>query len=392
MNKKPRILFMEFITSVGGVQKVLLNILPGLKEHFDIDFIDAYNNKLFRSLLEKTKVNRIECCIWPRIYAIGWAKFYKRIIAIFILSYFYFIYLLRVYFCLKDRKIDLIYTNSKKGLIFSYFLKYFLNIPILYHAHGFGSEKDITLLMVLCLKKVSFIICVSEYVKQILIRRGIDEKYIKVIYNGVNEIYNNRNQRPEVNYELKRPITKILLAGSLQWNKGIHVAIEAAHILKKKNFSFILYIAGEVAEGGEISYKKYLNNLVERWKLQKKVVFLGWVNNVHLYMEEANIVILPSINEESFGLAIAEAMYFGKPVIGSNIGGLKEVIKDKFNGFLIEPGDSMELAEKIMVLGNDNELRNYLGNNGRNLVRSKFNIKFQIEQIVYVVGSILQER
>jgi glycosyltransferase involved in cell wall biosynthesis len=77
-------------------------------------------------------------------------------------------------------------------------------------------------------------------------------------------------------------------------------------------------------------------------------------------------------------------MAFGKPVVASKVGGLREIIKDGENGFLVEPGNVMEMAEKLSILLKDQSLRMKFGKSAREKVFSEYLIQdkiFQLEQI-----------
>lgn len=78
--------------------------------------------------------------------------------------------------------------------------------------------------------------------------------------------------------------------------------------------------------------------------------------------KEADIFILPS-TIEGFGMVFLEAMNYGLPVIGSNVGGIPEIIDDGKNGFLVDPENPKEIAEKIRIIFEDEALRNKISEN-----------------------------
>jgi len=96
------------------------------------------------------------------------------------------------------------------------------------------------------------------------------------------------------------------------------------------------------------------------------------------YYKKADIFAMPS-TIESFGIALLEAMNYGLPLIGSNAGGIPEVIEDGKNGFLIEPKKPKILAEKIRTLFTDGKLRKEMGENSYKTVK-KFDIKKTVEE------------
>ncbi|WP_225370594.1 glycosyltransferase [Methanobrevibacter arboriphilus] len=109
-----------------------------------------------------------------------------------------------------------------------------------------------------------------------------------------------------------------------------------------------------------------LNSLKEKVKIEnvEDVIFTGARNDVANVIQSSDLLILPSYSE-SFGLVLIEALACGKPVIGSNVGGIKEIITDDV-GLLVEPTDSMGLANSIDLILSDKELREKFQSNARN--------------------------
>lgn len=144
----------------------------------------------------------------------------------------------------------------------------------------------------------------------------------------------------------------LLYVGSLTHHKGIHVLIEAVRGIQNK------YLRLDIV--GEGSYGDKLKVLA---KNDSRIVFHGKVNNEDKYAfyNSADLLVVPSIWNEVFGLVILEAFRAGLPVIGSRIGGIPELISDNHNGYLFTPGDHLELKrileniieqpEKLALLG-----------------------------------------
>lgn len=116
-----------------------------------------------------------------------------------------------------------------------------------------------------------------------------------------------------------------------------------------------------------------LKALTKSLGLVEKVRFLGKVGEEDLLMayDACDMLVLPSINE-GFGLVLSEAMCFGKPLIGSNVGGIPEQIVDGVNGYLFKPGDHEELAQYIGALLEHPEICKQMGAIGKELVNMRF--------------------
>jgi len=100
-------------------------------------------------------------------------------------------------------------------------------------------------------------------------------------------------------------------------------------------------------------------------------------------------VVVPSITPEPFGRVAVEAMSRGKPVIGSRVGGLPEIIKDGDSGFLVAPGNASILADRLMTLERDRGLGEEMGWKGFNFCKQVFDQMSIVGQVVEAYDSIL---
>jgi len=169
----------------------------------------------------------------------------------------------------------------------------------------------------------------------------------------------------------------ILCVARIDPRKGQEYLIKAmAEVVKKRPGTACIFIGNGSLTKKFIGRKNRLEELeamVEELGLAGKVKFLGKVSQEDLLKayDTCDMLVQPSINE-GFGLVISEAMCFGKPVVGSNIGGIPEQIVDGVNGFLFRPGDHRELAGCIEALIDDPELRRRLGEAGKKIACERF--------------------
>jgi glycosyltransferase involved in cell wall biosynthesis len=96
----------------------------------------------------------------------------------------------------------------------------------------------------------------------------------------------------------------------------------------------------------------------------------------------ADIVCQFSRWEEVFGWMIAEAMAHGKPIVATRVGGIPELVSEGLSGFLVERNDTADAADKLMRLLQDSELRREMGEAGRKIVASKFDLKTNVAQLI----------
>ena len=99
-----------------------------------------------------------------------------------------------------------------------------------------------------------------------------------------------------------------------------------------------------------------------------------------------DILVLPSIEDESFGRVIVEGMALGVPVIGSKTGGIPEIILHKKNGLLFEMGSSQDLSKNIELLINDNKLKDQIIKNGNRTFFKNFFVKAYVNNYYNIIN------
>jgi glycosyltransferase involved in cell wall biosynthesis len=142
----------------------------------------------------------------------------------------------------------------------------------------------------------------------------------------------------------------VLFVGRIEKEKGINIIIEAM-----KGLSQELKIVGKSSTG----YEKII-------KESRNIKYLGpkYGKELDDLYQNARVIVMPAVWYENMPNVALEAMSFGKPVIASSLGSLKEIIKDNHNGLLFKPGDSKDLQEKLIRIFKDDKLCKELGKNG----------------------------
>lgn len=194
-----------------------------------------------------------------------------------------------------------------------------------------------------------------------------------VIINGIDDL--TEQQRIEVDIirkESEKSIYKYRMCctGTINTRKGHRFIIDALHMLPKALLSQIH--VDFMGEGGE---RPILENLVKRYGLEKHVTFYGLVPNteVYKYLAQNNIYILMSKNE-GLPISIIEAMRAGLPVISTKVSGIPELVRDDYNGFLLNPN-----CEELVGLLQKLPLYNW-GKMGENS-RHRFEAEFTFERM-----------
>ena len=182
---------------------------------------------------------------------------------------------------------------------------------------------------------------------------------LHVIHNGVDraEFSRRTNRRPNL----------VLTVASLDVWKGLDVLIRAFARARHEHDDLALVVAGDGPE------RASLEKLAREVGLEGAVAFLGYVDRPTLtrLMAMCTVFVLPS-RSEPFGIAIVEALAAGAPVIATRVGGIPEILDDGTVGILVPPDDERALAESLVRLLHDAELRRVLSTRGPARVSSAF--------------------
>ena len=179
----------------------------------------------------------------------------------------------------------------------------------------------------------------SDAVKKSMIKRGVSERKIHTVRNGI--IGSVRETPITTDFPLERPSISVL--SGLYKRKGIDTLIKAFKIVKKELPAAHLYIIGEGPD------RKEFETLASE---TEDIHFEGFQSDIHKYLSNTDIFVLPSMLE-SFGLALAEARYAGCACIGTNTGGIPEVLEQGNAGQIFDVGDHMKLSEIICNMLHD---------------------------------------
>lgn len=156
----------------------------------------------------------------------------------------------------------------------------------------------------------------------------------------------------------KNGLKVILCPARLDPVKGHPVLLQALSLLKESRSDWICWLAGDGL------MRKQLERSVNRLGLGQHVTFLGHQNNMALLLQEADLIVLPSIHD-NLPFAVMEAQVAGKPIIASDTGGIPEMIDNGKTGVLFQKGKADLLCQSINKLLSDEDQRKKLANQAR---------------------------
>jgi len=233
-------------------------------------------------------------------------------------------------------------------------------------------------------KHVSQVVVPSQFLKNRVIEHGFPSEKIHILYHGVNLS------------RFKRTISEtdpgnVLFVGRLVPRKGLNYLISALSRVKEQFPAVTLTVIGDGPDRESCQEQAKL-------ELANGFEFMGFQSHdvVRDTMSKAAVFCLPSITlptgeTETFGLVFIEAQAMGVPVVSFDIGGIPEVVVDGKTGFLCPEGDVFSLAEKILILLKNPDLRQQMGNAGSAWVKKMFDLNKQTTKLENLYDKVLQK-
>jgi len=259
---------------------------------------------------------------------------------------------------IEKNNIGILHCHLKKAFIIGYLLKIFFfgDIILIFHVHSKIERNIFSTFLLVIQNKVDLFIAVSVGTQKGLIKHSaIPEKKIKILYNFVNlEHFNPQNmskfskELERTRYGIDHADYVIGFAARIVEVKGWQELLMAFHVLKSENTK--LLIAGTGKD------EKKLLAMVGKLKLENKVKYIGFIDNMLRFYCCIDYFVMPS-HREGLPMAGLEAQACGIPVLASNVEGLNEIIQDMETGILFEKGNVQEIAEKIDFLIEHEDLK-----------------------------------
>ncbi|MEA1918204.1 MAG: glycosyltransferase family 4 protein [Campylobacterota bacterium] len=172
------------------------------------------------------------------------------------------------------------------------------------------------------------------------------------------------------------------MVGRINEAKGQHLLIEA--IAKLDHSDIHAYFVGHEMKKG---YTDQLKAMAQTLGVEKRIHFLGFMNNPHEFFQMSDAIVLAS-KRETFGLVLIEAMQVGTTVLGSNSGGVVEIIDHETTGLLFDQGDAQALSSAIKRVYDDREFNHTLSQNGMKKTERLFSNEKQFHALANILDSL----
>ncbi len=232
------------------------------------------------------------------------------------------------------------------------------------------------------------IVTVSEYVREYLISESISPEKIVAIPTGIElEKFNpdkvSSNLKQQLGISAENPLVGTV--SILRKKKGHHILLDAIPLILKKIPECVFVIVGDGPQKENILAK------IKSMNLTDKVFLLGLREDISQIIKSIDLFVLPTL-QEALGTAFLEAMAMKKTVIGTNVDGVKEVIKDGINGHLVEPNNPSQLAEAVVKILKNPQKSIEMGIQGRKIVEEKYTVEKMCKSMYELYLSLVENK
>lgn len=318
-------------------------------------------------------------------------------------SGYYFQYILqtiqsvhRIAHIIRREKISIVHVNEILD-VYGGLAARLAGVPCVWHIRAHFEQPWVTWLLprVVQVLATRVIVVSNSVAEHLFTEQRIPLHKVKTIHNPAPDL---RQFHPKVDGRAFRAemgvgenAFLVGLIGKLVEPKGHEVLIRAAPMILDRfpNTRFAI-VGGQLSGKHHSEYVERLARLVEDLSLQEKVIFTGFRACIPQIMAACDVIVHCSTFPDPFPGVVLQGMAVGKPVIASNIGGVKEQVEDGVSGLLVDPHDPRALANGVNSLLTDPQERKALGRAGVERVRSHFTAEVYTRKLARLYHSILE--
>lgn len=335
----PRVLAINRVEFMGGVERIMLNCALSLRKHNFSTIVacpapGALADEAAREgiAVVPARIDRSKASFSPRHWLhLGGALSVgaQDILAI-----------------AQRNAIDLLHAHHPIGALYALKVARRLRVPLIWHVHEtLPSPPLYRLVARWVMPHCALFIGVSEASCALMRWLGAPEERIRLIYNGVDPRF-LASPQPAAALHRERigPGPHIGLFGVLEPRKGQEDFIQAAAALKDRYPQAQFWVVGGVSFAENAAYLERLRQLVQQSGLAGRVHFPGHCREVPQWMAGMDMVVLASRGRESLPTVLIEAAVLGKRLVATDVGGVREIVRDGGTGAVVAAGDVKALA------------------------------------------------
>ena len=353
-SRRMRILYVNHTGNVSGAERVLVDVLKGLdRNRYEPVLLCPSEGRLGAEI-------RALDVAWKPLPTVG-ARFSLRPDRLLraVASMGKAVVALRRQ--IGELKPDLVHANTIRSGILATLATLGRGTPVVWHVHDILPKHPLSAAIRLFARSSSrtHIVAVSHATAQAFCG-GLDfQGRARTIHNGVDlERFPLKASGASAfrdKFGIPQSAFLVCAVGQICERKGLRELIDAFERICKGAPQMHLAIVGAVVFKHEESYYNTLREMAADSRCSERIHFTGELSNVSEVLQGSDLLVLNS-SQEPFGLVLVEAMSSGTPVIATRVGGIPEIVTDQVNGWLVEKGDSIGLASKLLNLSFDREM------------------------------------
>ena len=257
----------------------------------------------------------------------------------------------------KSRGYRLLHSHTPRSLMVAAMASRLARVPLVHHVHS-QTNTEVSQqwqtrinawLERACCRQASKVIAVSGSIVEYLERAGFPRNRVVLVPNGVPGHWTSHVPNPPGQHPQAEWIVGIVAL--LRPRKGLEVLLDAIADLVRRGCPVRLNVVGPFETH---EYRDECSARVERLGIANRVEWVGFTNHVEAELTRMHCLVLPSLIAEGLPMVLIEALASGVPIIGSDVDGIRDVIRHESNGLLVPPDDATALADSLKrLLTND---------------------------------------
>lgn len=369
------LLFIIGTTSLGGAPTHLYSLLSHLSSKYKKIVVCPDDGPYFEKIskLENTKVYSL--------------KIRSRSV--------FFINIINIIKIILSEKVALIHSHGKGAGLYGRLCGFLTNKKVIHTFHGIHYHKDFKRLYnfsYLLYEKImsritSYFINVSNAENILADKLGIINKNsrVKIVYNAISTSNIRVNNNISLSDLLEKDISgDEFIVGTIAnfyYAKGHEFLVQAAKLVinQNQNIKFLLI--------GDGPLKEHNIDLVKQLNIQDQVLFLGARENVYDFLDKMDVFVLCS-RWEGMPISLIEAMHMGKPIVGTNVTGISELVEHNHNGLLVKPESAADIADALLYLINNRSEMEIMGTNSKGKSQRMFSMRKMVAEIESIYKEI----
>ncbi|MBI4398436.1 MAG: glycosyltransferase family 4 protein [Candidatus Omnitrophica bacterium] len=366
-----KILQLTTHLNIGGISTYVVNLARKLKQHH----VEVVVGTSGGALTERLSAQQIE---WIPVPLKTKNEMHPKV----------FFSALKLAEIVRREKINLVHAHTRVAQVTAAILRRLSGVPYVTTCHGIYKRRLFRRLFPCWGARVT---AISEPVRESLVN---DFKVMKnqaiLMPNGIDcaefdrEIARMDKQALRRFYGLSGDGVVVGSVARMEKVKGLQYLIQSIpHVVSKHPGTKFLMV-------GDGKYREELVALANETGVRKHVVFHDAVESVVMPLGLMDIFVHPPTYEEGFGLCILEGMSASKPVVATNVGGIYMMVRENENGFLVPPHDPKALADRIVHLIEQPELRRQMGRRGHDVAMAQFSIDALTRRMIEMYEEVLK--